>query len=123
VERGPGGLGAHRHGDDLLDLGRAAFADLHRSLDRVRVVRVEVLLTRAIEPAGRRIDPLLDGCVGHLLDEDANLQVSLLNPMNDGHYTRLTDQSIGLRTGRPDGSADADGPSLTPTHAPSPRRG
>ncbi len=73
-----GGLGAHRHGDDLVDLGVAALADLHRRLDAVGVERVEVLLAGAVEPLGARIDPLLDGGVRDLLDETANLQVRVL---------------------------------------------
>ena len=73
VQRAHGGARAHRHGDDLVDLDDAALLDLHRGLDRVRVVGVEVALAAAVHPAGLRVDPLLDGGVGHLLHQDADL--------------------------------------------------
>src|SRR5204863_8640646 len=69
------GLWAHRHGDDLFDLGLAALANLHRGLDAVRVEGVQVLLAGAIEPLRVRVDPLLNGGVRDLLDETADLQV------------------------------------------------
>ena len=37
VQRADGAVGAHRDGDDLVHLGVAAFADLHRGLDAVSV--------------------------------------------------------------------------------------
>ena len=48
---------------------------LHRSLDGVRVIRVEVLLPAAVHAPRGRVDALLDGGVWHLFDQDANLQV------------------------------------------------
>ena len=75
VQRAHGGARAHRHGDDLLDLDHAALLDLHRGFDRVRVVGVEVALAAAVHAPGRRVDPLLDGGVGHLLHQDADLQL------------------------------------------------
>ena len=45
VEGARRALGAHRHRHDLLDRDRSALADLHRSLDHMRVIRVQVLLT------------------------------------------------------------------------------
>ena len=73
VQRAHGGLGAHRHGDDLLDGQRAALLDLHRRLDGVRVIRVEVLLAAAVHAPRRGVDALLDGGVWHLFDQDADL--------------------------------------------------
>ena len=69
-------LRAHRHGDDLLDRGLATLADLHRGLDPVGVEWVQVLLARAVEPLGPRVDPLLNSGVRNLLDETADLQSS-----------------------------------------------
>jgi hypothetical protein len=43
VEGADGALGAHGHGDDLLDFG-AALLDLHRGLEGVGVEGIEVLL-------------------------------------------------------------------------------
>ena len=74
VQRAHGGLGAHRHRDDLVDLDRAALADLHRRLDGVRVEGVQVLLPGAVHPPRRGVDALLDGGVRDLFDQDANLQ-------------------------------------------------
>ena len=68
-------VGAHRHRDDLLDRHAAALSDLHRRLDRVRVVRVEVLLAAAVHAPRRRVDPLLDGGVWNLLHQDAYLHL------------------------------------------------
>jgi hypothetical protein len=39
------------------------------------VIRVEVALAAAVHAPRRRIDPLLDGGVGDLLHQDADLQV------------------------------------------------
>src|SRR5215208_112590 len=69
------GLGAHRHGDHLVDLRVPALLDLHRRLDGVGVERVEVLLPAAVQAPRRRIDPLLDGGVGHLFDQDTDLHL------------------------------------------------
>ena len=44
VQRALGGVGTHRHRDDLLDLDGAALAELHRGLDPVGVEWVEVSL-------------------------------------------------------------------------------
>ena len=49
VQRAHRGLRAHRHRDDLVDLDRAALLELHGGLDGVRVERVQVLLTAAVE--------------------------------------------------------------------------
>jgi hypothetical protein len=46
---------------------------LHRSLDRMRVVGVEVLLPGTLQTPRRRVDPLLDGGVRDLLHQDADL--------------------------------------------------
>ena len=73
VQGAHGAVGAHRHGDDLLDGDGAALLDLHRRLDRVRVIRVEVLLSAAVHTPRRGIDPLLDGGVRDLLHQDAYL--------------------------------------------------
>ena len=73
VERAHGGLRAHRDGDDLVDVDGATLLELHGRLDGVGVERVQVLLTRAVQSAGRGIDALLDGGVRHLFDEDADL--------------------------------------------------
>ena len=77
VEGPDGALRAHRHGDDLLDVG-AALLDLHRRLEGVGVEGVEVLLARAVQALGLRIDPLVDGGVRDLFDEHADLQVRVL---------------------------------------------
>jgi hypothetical protein len=53
VQRAHGALRAHRHGDDLLDLDRAALLDLHGGLDGVRVEGVEVLLAAAVQAPRR----------------------------------------------------------------------
>ena len=73
VQRADGALGAHRDGDDLLDGHRAALFDLHRGLDGVGVIRVEVLLPAAVHAPRRWVDALLDGGVRNLLDQDAYL--------------------------------------------------
>ena len=73
VQRAHGALRAHRHGDDLLDRDGAALLDLHRRLDGVRVIRVEVLLPAAVHAPRRGVDPLLDGGVRDLLHQDAYL--------------------------------------------------
>ena len=52
VQRAHRARRAHRDGDDLVDLDGPALADLHRRLDRVRVVRVQVLLAAAVHAAG-----------------------------------------------------------------------
>ncbi len=75
VERANGALGAHRHGDDLIDIDHAAFADLHRSFDAMGVERVQVLLAGAVQTLGTRVDPLLDRRVWNLLDKTTDLQV------------------------------------------------
>ena len=75
VERANGGLGAHGDGDDLVDVGLAALANLHRSLDAVGVKRVEVLLSGAVEPLRVRIDALLHSGIGNLFDQATDLQV------------------------------------------------
>ena len=48
ADRAVGGLGAHRHGDDLVDGHGARLLDPHGLFDGVRVVRVEVLLAAAV---------------------------------------------------------------------------
>src|ERR1700692_2545936 len=73
VQRANGALGSHRHGDDLLDRNGPALPYLHRRLDGVRVIRVEVLLAAAVHAPRRGIDPLLDGGVRNLLHQDAYL--------------------------------------------------
>ena len=76
VQRADGGLGPHRHRDDLLDLDGAALLDLHGGLDGVGVVGVEVLLPAAVHATRRRVDPLLHGGVWHLFDEDTDLHLT-----------------------------------------------
>ena len=49
VQGADGGVGAHRHRDDLLDRDRAALLDLHGGLDGVGVEGVEVLLAAAVQ--------------------------------------------------------------------------
>ena len=49
VQRSNGAVRAHRHGDDLLDIGHAALANLHRGFDAVGVERAEVLLAGAVQ--------------------------------------------------------------------------
>jgi hypothetical protein len=71
-----GGLGPHRHRDDLLDLDGAALLDLHGGLDGVGVVGVEVLLPAAVHATRRRVDPLLHGGIWHLFDEDTDLHLT-----------------------------------------------
>jgi hypothetical protein len=73
VQRAHGAVGAHRHGDDLLDGDRAALFDLHRRLDGVRVIGVEVLLPAAVHAPRRGVELLLDGGVRDLLHQDAYL--------------------------------------------------
>ena len=75
VQGACGGLGAHRHGDDLVDLDGPALANLHRSFDSVRVEWIQVPLTRAVKALRAGIDPLRDSGVRHLLDKTADLQV------------------------------------------------
>src|ERR1700704_3827958 len=76
VQGAHGAFRAHRHGDDLLDCNRAALLDLHRRLDGVRVIRVEVLLPAAVHAPCRGIDFLLDGGVRNLLHQHAYLHSS-----------------------------------------------
>ena len=52
VQGANGALGAHRHRDDLVDIDHAAFADLHRSFDAVRVERIQVLLAGTVQTLG-----------------------------------------------------------------------
>ena len=73
VQRAEGGLRAHGHGDDLVDVHGTALANLHGGLDRVRVERVQVLLAGAVEALGTRVHALLDGGVWNLFYEDADL--------------------------------------------------
>src|SRR4029078_10277550 len=70
-----GALRAHRHRDDLVDgeLAALALLELHGLFERMRVERVEVLLPAAVQTPRRSIDPLLDGGVRHLFDQDADL--------------------------------------------------
>src|SRR6185369_1560214 len=79
-------------------LDGAALLDLHRSLDGVRVIRVVVLLTAAIQTTRARVDALLDGGVRDFLDQHGDLHgVSA----SSGERTfgmlplSLTDESIG----------------------------
>ena len=74
VQGADGGVGAHRHRDDLLDRDRAALLDLHGSLDGVGIEGVEVLLAASVQSHRVRVDALLDGGVRNLLDQDADLQ-------------------------------------------------
>ncbi len=53
VQRPHGAVGSHRHRHDLLHGSDSALADLHRGLDRVGVVGVEVLLAAAVHPPRR----------------------------------------------------------------------
>ena len=105
VQRAEGRLRPHGHGDDLVDLHGAALADLHGGLDRVGVEGVQVLLARAVEALGTIVHALLDGGVGHLFDEDADLHGKLLLrsvparatggcPRRRPIYRALTDESI-----------------------------
>jgi hypothetical protein len=59
---------------DADDLAALRVLDPKRLLDRGQVGGVERRLARAVEPFGRRVDPLLDGRVGHLLDADGDLR-------------------------------------------------
>jgi hypothetical protein len=79
---------AHRHRDDLLHLGGAALSDLHRGLDRVGVVRVEVLLSAAVHPTRGGVDPLLNRRVRDLFDEDADLHLEppVANEASGSYY-------------------------------------
>ena len=74
VEGADGAVRAHRHGDDLLDVG-ATLLHLHGGLEGVGVEGVEVLLARAVQALGLRIDPLVYGGVRDLFDEHCDLQV------------------------------------------------
>ena len=76
VERAAGLRRGHGHGDDLVDLRRAALANLHGGLDGVGVELVERGLARAVEAPRAWVHALLDCCVGHLFDEDADLHES-----------------------------------------------
>src|SRR6185369_5007301 len=94
-------------------LDGATLLDLHRRLDGVRVIRVEVLLTAAIQTTRARVDALLDGGVRDFLDQHGDLHgVSA----SSGERTigmvplSLTDESIGR------------GGPATPASQSSPRR-
>ena len=73
VQRAHGRLGPHRHRDDLLDGHAAALPDLHRRLDGVGVVGVEIPLPAAVHAPRRGIELLLDRGVGDLLHQHAYL--------------------------------------------------
>ena len=96
VQGADGAVGAHRHGDDLLDVG-SALLHLHRSLDGVRVEGVQVLLARAVQALGLRVDPLVDGGVRDLFDEYADLQrqVLLSSPVRWLAARDITEWPIG----------------------------
>ena len=79
VQGACGGVGAHRHGDDLVDLDLTALANLHGSFDAVGVERVQVPLAGAVEPLGAGVDPLLNSGVRHLLDKTTDLQSGCLH--------------------------------------------
>ena len=66
----------HRHRDDLVDFDRAALADLHRGLDRMRVIRIQRPLTTAIKTTSRRIGALTHRGVRHLLHKNTDLQLN-----------------------------------------------
>src|SRR4051812_177355 len=89
VERAHGAVRAHGDRDDLVDLGVAAFADLHGGLDAVRVEWIQVLLAGAIEPLRVRIDPLLDGGVRNLFDEATDLQLRASLGRSLGCWSRI----------------------------------
>ena len=74
VQSADGGVGAHRHGDDLLDRDRATLLDLHGGLEGVRIEGVEVFLAAAVQTHRVGVDALLNGGVRNLLDQDADLQ-------------------------------------------------
>ena len=96
VERAHGGLGAHRHGDDLLDRDGATLLDLHRRLDGVRVVRVEVLLPAAIHQPRVGVEPLLHRGIWHLFDEDTDLHLASCGRRTSRSVpSMLTDESVG----------------------------
>ena len=78
VQGADGGVGAHRHRDDLLDRNRTALLDLHGGLDGVCVEGVQVLLAAAVQAHRVGVDALLNGGVRNLLDQDADLQLSSL---------------------------------------------
>jgi hypothetical protein len=99
VERADRALGPHRHRHDLLDLDDATFLDLHRRLDRVRVVGVERSLAAAIHPPCGRVDPFAHGGVRHLFDQDADLHRG--TPSADGWRIRrgaMADRENGSGT-------------------------
>src|ERR1700754_1578236 len=78
VQGADGGVGAHRHGDDLLDRDRPALLDLHGRLEGVGIERVEVFLAATVQSHRVGVDALLDCGVRYLLDQDADLQSSSL---------------------------------------------
>src|SRR6202044_4190790 len=95
VQSAHGALRAHRYSHDLLDGGDAALANLHRSLDGVRVIRVEVLLPAAVHAPRRAVDALLDGGVRDLLHQDANLHsANSFRDVDGAILPELTDESI-----------------------------
>ena len=73
VQRAHGALGPHRDRDDLLHGDAAALPDLHRRLDGVGVVGVEVPLPAAVHAPRRRIELLLHRGVRDLLHQHAYL--------------------------------------------------
>src|ERR1039458_9503461 len=73
VQRTHGAVRTHRYGHDLLDRDHAALFDLHRRLDGVRVIRVEILLAAAVHTPRRGVNLLLDGGIRDLLHQDAYL--------------------------------------------------
>jgi hypothetical protein len=107
VQGADGAFGPHGDRHDLLHVGVAALADLHRGLDPMCVERVQVLLAGAVEALRLRVDALLDRRVGNLLDEAADLQLGkpslgcFVSPAGGSArrdisaHTQLTDQSIG----------------------------
>jgi len=111
VQRTDRGLRAHGDGDDLVDRDGATLLDLHGRLDGVRVIRVEVLLTAAIQTTRGGVDALLDGGVRDFLDQHGDLHgVSA----SSGERTigmvplSLTDESIGR--------GDRTAPVFSPVH-------
>src|SRR5205823_511964 len=88
-------LRAHRHDDHLAVA--TGFLDLQRLLDRMHVECVHGALARAVEPLRRRVDPLVNVRLGHLLDADGDLhrRDSTLHPPRARRHAAADPPAMG----------------------------
>ena len=113
VQRAEGGLGAHRHGHDLVDVHGTAFANLHRGFDGVGVERVQVLLAGAVDALGIR-----DPCASQRRRRGPLLRGRRSSRESFSFFVRS-----GLRGGCPQAAAIVPPPLTDESIAPLPRCG